>query len=141
MLLNFYVKGQPPGSGLAQDDSYLDSAIRWTQTTATKLSDMSLEELVDTTKDRMGRVLEQCKSMFKFLSGDSVPTTRDVSSSLPEIKEEKQEQGWMSSLTGVFSGIKGPSAAHTEHFEDPVTGPVDTDGEVHADLVMVCFSK
>ncbi|TCD70670.1 hypothetical protein EIP91_002394 [Steccherinum ochraceum] len=137
MLLNFYVKGQPPGSlSTSPEDSYLDSVVRWTQDTTATLSTMSLEELGDSAKDRVDRTLEQCKRMFKFLSGDSLPTTRDVPSTLPEVKEEQKKQGWFSGFTGVFSGIKGPSAAHNEHFEDPTTGPVDTDGEVHADLVM-----
>lgn len=138
MLLNFYIKGRLPGSAsTAQDDSYVESAIHWTQTTTSALSAMSFDELMDNAKVRMEHVLEKWKQMFKFLSGDSVPTKRDIPPSSPEVREEKQEKGWLSGLTGVFSGIKGPSAAHTDHFEDPITGPVDTDGEVHADLVMV----
>ncbi|THH32326.1 hypothetical protein EUX98_g1868 [Antrodiella citrinella] len=135
MLLNFYVKGQPPGSG-SEDASYVDSVLRWTKTTAAAVTEMSLIELVDSARDRMEQVMGQCKEMFKFLSGDSVPAVHNVSLPDPETKEEKKETGWLTSVTGVFAGLKGPSAAHTEHFEDPTTGPSETEGEVHADLVM-----
>lgn len=137
MLLNFYVKGQPPGShSTSTDESYVDSAIRWTQDTSSTFLEMTPNEILDAAKERLDRLSENFKQMFRFLSGDSVPTPRGMPTSSPDVKEEKQEKGWISSLTGVFSGIKGASVAHTEHFEDPA-GPVDTEGEVHADLVMV----
>ncbi|KAH8100454.1 TIM21-domain-containing protein [Cristinia sonorae] len=136
MLLNFYVKGQPPGStSTAEDESYLDSAVRWTKDTRDALSKGTLDELAVSARERVEQVLDRCKHLFKFLSGDSV-LPRDVPPAAPEVKEAKKESDWLSGLTGVFSGIKGPTAAHSEHFEDPVTGPTDTDGEVHADLVM-----
>ena len=142
MLLNFYVKGQPPGSDSDSDSEHgscWESASQWAAGSGS-LPEMSFEAHMAMAREKLESVAETCRQLFKFLSGEQVPTPRDVAQPSSEVMEEKKETGWMSSITGIFSSLKGPSAAHTEHFEDPA-GPVDTDGEVHADLVMVSPSE
>lgn len=138
MLLNFYVRGRPPGSEpIEESTSKVDKAIEWTKTTALELSEMNFDEVVDSVKDRANRTYDACKRIFKFLSGNPVPSPQHPQLPTLEVQEEKKERGWMSGVTGLFSGLKGPSGSSVEVLPDPSLGPIAAEGEVHADLVMV----
>lgn len=139
MLLNFYIQGRPPGSApVTESDSYLDQAVGWAKTAAVEVSDMDFDDWVDSAKGRAESAFESCKRIFRFLSGDPVPSSQLPPLPSLDVQEEKRESGWMSGVTGLFSGLKGPSRTSGETPPDALHGAVDTEGEVHADLVMVC---
>lgn len=138
MLLNFFVQGRPPGSvPVIESDSYFDRVLAWSQATATDISDMTFDEVVEAVKERADGAFESCKRIFRFLSGDSVPSPQPPPLQSLEVQEEKQESGWVSNIAGLFSGIRTSSRTSAEGHPDIVHGPYDTEGEVHADLVMV----
>ena len=83
----------------------------------------------------------ECKKLFRFLSGEPVPSTRAPPPSAPEPREEKQESGWRAGLTGLFAGLKGAGRDAAQAADDAPDGQVHTDGEVHADLIMVRYVR
>ncbi|KAI0786076.1 TIM21-domain-containing protein [Abortiporus biennis] len=138
MLLNFYVQGQPPGStSLAASTSYVDHVISWTKDAANQLSQMSIKDVVENTKARGLNAFDSFKEMFRFLSGENTESqTRPSPVSVPEKNVERKEEGWMSSFTGLFHGLKGGSSAAEEKLNDVPYSPSDIEGEVHVDLIM-----
>lgn len=136
MLLNFFVQGQPHGSVIAKsdDETRFSAAIERVKSSATAVSHMSLDDVVENTKEYAHDKWEASKKLFKFLSGDPVPSAPPSPPPATEQKEPGQESRWKQGLTGLFSGLRptstglGSSSGADEEF---------TDGEVHADLVMV----
>lgn len=137
LLLNFFVQGQVPGAEPVFDSRWA-ATVDWTKRTTSKLADTSFDEIVEGTKRYSEDAWESCKRLFKFLSGDPLPPSRPPPPPTSEQKQEKQESGWKGGLTGLFSGLRGSSKDAPSASEDGPDGQVYTEGEVHADLVMVC---
>ncbi|KAF7789219.1 hypothetical protein EIP86_000160 [Pleurotus ostreatoroseus] len=137
LLLNFFVQGQTPGAApVSQSESRWEAAVEWTQNTGAQLSEMTLDEVVEGAKRRSEDAWESCKRLFRFLSGDPVPSTRGPAPPAPEPKAEKQESGWRAGLMGMFGGLRGSSRDSGNITDEIPDGQVYTEGEVHADLVM-----
>ncbi len=107
-----------------------------TQLFVHSLQDMSLDEMKDEAANRGQRLVDSTKGLFRFLTGEEIATPSQPVE-VREQKEEKEEKGWMSSVTGMFSGIKGGSKSSSPS-GDTWNGTTFAEGEVHADLVMVC---
>ena len=137
LLLNFFIQGQVPGTPLAESDSRFEAAVEWTKRSGAQIADMSFEEIVDGAKRYGEDVWGSCKRLFKFLSGDQLPSTRPPPPPPPEVKEGKTEGGWRAGFVGMFAGLRGSSREVTNSSEDSPDGQAYTDGEVHADLIMV----
>ena len=138
LLLNFFVQGQDPSKPiLRESDSRWDAAVDWATQQGTRLSEMTYDEMVDSTKQYSGEVWDRCKRLFRFLSGEPVPSSKATPSPPPEQREEKREGGWTSGLMGMFAGLKGHGRDASNAPEDVPEGQFYTDGEVHADLIMV----
>lgn len=139
MILNFYVKGKPPGSTsfLNKDpsESYLNAVTHWTEAKLAILSRLDFDDAVEWTKDRATGVSEKSKGLFRYLSGAPV-----TPSSLPEplqmeVKEPKKSESTSWSFVGMFSGLRGTRTNSSDSMR--TNGDAWTDGEVHADLVRV----
>ena len=147
MLLNFFVQGQPHNAAAASSSSstsaphdqstLITAAWERTKASASALSDMSPDEMLENTQRYAQEKWESSKKLFRFLSGDPVPSSQPPPPLAVEPKQEHRPAGWRQGLTGLFAGLR-PSGGD-------VVGPVAnvpeegfTDGEVHADLVMVC---
>lgn len=137
MFLNFYVQGRPPGAAPPLTKSYFETVIDWTRDTTSDLSTLTWDEAVTWTKERTEYTWDQSKRAFKYLIGREEP-----GASIPEfqaaeaIEAHKHEKkgGWQ--LTGMFSSLRGSSAAAESRTE--AQGHGFTHGEVHAELVRVC---
>ncbi|KAI0932566.1 hypothetical protein AcW1_000347 [Taiwanofungus camphoratus] len=141
MLLHFYVEGRPPGSGPSQvqPESYVDSVVHWSKDIASSLSEMTIDEFVEKVKAHAESTLEVAKQLFKYLSGDPIPPSQPSQPVKQDVKEEKEQSGWTSGLLGLFSGLRGSTRSPSEARPGLPDGKIYTEGEVHADLVMVCF--
>lgn len=139
MLLHFWVQGRPSGTSAPDSDSesYVDKAVHWTKETVAHVSEMSVDEMVENVKTRAEAGLDTAKQLFKFLSGDPVARSHSEVPAKPEVKPREEEKGWTSGFTGLFSGLRGTSQSTTEKRSDAADGGAYTEGEVHADLVMV----
>ncbi|RPD63224.1 hypothetical protein L227DRAFT_592146 [Lentinus tigrinus ALCF2SS1-6] len=140
MLLNFYIQGRPPGSTgpyyVEQEDEGIVS--RWThkvQVAVNSLREMSVDEMKEEAAKRGQRLVDLSKGLFKFLTGEEDATSTPQPIVVQEQKVEKEEKGWASSVTGLFSGIKGASRSGSSSSEAS-GGAAFAEGEVHADLVM-----
>lgn len=138
MLLNFYVQGRPPRSASyagEEEDGFFTRMSHKAQFAAMKLGEMSFEDIKEEALTRGTQLVELTKGMFRFLTGeqDARPTAPPV-----PVQEKKVEENenWMSSVMGMFSGIKGPTKPGGSAGE-VYNGAGFTEGEVHADLVMV----
>ncbi|PIL29633.1 hypothetical protein GSI_08270 [Ganoderma sinense ZZ0214-1] len=137
MLLNFYVQGRPPGSASytgEEEDGFFTRMSHKTQLAAVKLGEMSFEDIKEEATTRGIRLVELTKGMFRFLTGEEDARPAALPVPVPEKKVE-ETKGWMSSVTGMFSGIKGSTRSGSSSGE-AYGGPAFTEGEVHADLVM-----
>ncbi|GJE87749.1 hypothetical protein PsYK624_038320 [Phanerochaete sordida] len=137
MLLNFFVQGQPHNaSSLPTDQSALEAALEKAKTQASALADMSTDELAESAKHFASDKWESCKKLFRFLSGDPLPSSPPPPAPSAEPKQEKPAGGWKDGLTGLFAGLRpnSPESAGPTTTNLPEEGFVD--GEVHADLVM-----
>ena len=143
MILNFYVQGKPPGSSstLKKDptESYLDAVIHWTGDKASLISELTLNEVIEWSKDRTLNAWEQSKRAFRYLSGAPLPPISLQEHPLVDVKEPKKAKstGW--SFVGMFSGLRGKHARSMDTKAKRLDGEMWTDGEVHADLIRVCF--
>lgn len=140
LLLNFYVEAKHKSSSTVanEDQSWWDSAREWTSGRVAAVSETSPEEAWQYTRDYVGEKWDGAKQLFRFLSGDPVPTSKPSTPiAAPEVKEVKKESGWKSGFVGLFSGLRGPS----KESGDLLGGGEDeegyTEGEVQAMLVMV----
>ncbi|TBU34974.1 TIM21-domain-containing protein [Dichomitus squalens] len=138
MLLNFYVQGRPPGSASyagEEQDGFFARISHKAQLAAMKLGEMSLEDVKEEAVRRGTRLAELTKGMFRFLTGEE--DARPAAPPIPvqEKTVEEEQKGWLSSVTGIFSGIKGTTKSGRSSGE-AYNGPAFTEGEVHADLVM-----
>jgi len=137
MILNFYVKGKPPGSTsfLNKDpsDSYVDAMTHWAGDKLAVLSELDFDEAVEWTRDRAIGVMEKGKGLFRYLSGAPVTPLSLPEPLHMETKETKKPEstGW--SLVGMFSGLRGTRTNSSESTRS--SGDTWTEGEVHADLV------
>ena len=141
MLLNFYVQGHTPGSSRqayaeGEGDGVLSRLSHKVQGTVETLQEMSVEDMKDEAMKRGQRVADMGRGMFRFLTGAEDAQATPQFAPVPEQKPAKEESGWISSVTGLFSGIKGSSRSGGSS-SDTWNGPAFTEGEVHADLVMV----
>ncbi|KAI0670171.1 TIM21-domain-containing protein [Trametes maxima] len=141
MLLNFYVQGRPPGSShsavdIDADEGVLARFVRTAQEKAAALQEMSWDEITEDAGRRADHVLDATKGLFRFLSGEEVVRVKPPPMPVQEHKPEEEKQGWFASLTGLFSGIKGPARTGTGSTTESWNGSAFTEGEVHADLVM-----
>lgn len=136
MRLHFFVQGREPGSVDSNLDGYFTKVIAWGQQSTSSLSEMSFDDVVDGTKSRVNGVVDSCRGIFRFLSGESGPSSPSPAAPIPETMEKLKPKGWLSNVTGLFSGIKSTSSTSNET-NVSYNGPMSTEGEVHADLVMV----
>jgi import inner membrane translocase subunit TIM21 len=142
MILNFYVQGKPPGSSstLHNDppESYLDTVVHWTRDKVSLLSELTLNEAVEWTKDCASNVWEQSKGAFRYLSGAPLPPISLPVHPTEDMLETKKakNKGW--SFIGMFSGLRGNRTGTTETNVNRAHREMWTDGEVHADLIRVC---
>ncbi|KAI0374446.1 hypothetical protein BV20DRAFT_507695 [Pilatotrama ljubarskyi] len=141
MLLNFYVQGRPPGSRLESseddgEDGVLARFARKAEENFSKLHAMSWDEIRGEAEKRAARVLEMAKGVFRFLSGEEVARSKPPPVPVQESKPEQEKKGWVSAVTGMFSGIKGTARGAAGSGGESWNQPAFTEGEVHADLVM-----
>ena len=136
MRLHFFVQGREPGSASSSEDGYFARTVAWAQQSFSNVSEMSLDEIVDDMKSRANGVFDSCRGIFRFLSGESGPSHQSPTATVSEAVEEPRPKGWLSNVTGMFSGIKSTSSTSSES-KSLYNGPMATEGEVHADLVMV----
>ena len=139
MLLNFYVQGSErvPSTHDASD-SYINSAVHWTQSKLSHLADMSFDDIVDETKGRASRAVQNSKSLFKFLSGDSVLSPPPpLHPSYEPAADEKKDESVLSNLMALFTGIKGKNRKGHENAFVSGDGRTYTEGEVRADCILV----
>jgi mitochondrial import inner membrane translocase subunit TIM21 len=140
MLLNFFLeaKGRSNKSITQEDQSLWESASEWASRSAATVSDMSTEEAWQHTKDFANDKWESARRLFRFLSGDTVPASKPLAPvAAPEVKEVKQDGGWVSGFVGLFSGIRGPGRDSGESSLDTESAEGYMEGEVQAMLVMV----
>lgn len=138
MLLNFFVQGQSHSAAtVPADQSKFETAMEKAKMSASALSDMSMDEVVESTKSFASDKWESCKRLFRFLSGDPLPSSPPPSMPSVEPKQEKPAGGWKEGLTGLFAGLR-PSSPESTGPTPAVPEEGFVDGEVHADLVMVC---
>lgn len=139
MLLHFYIESRKSGSGPVANSTSsgfrVDAATRWTKSKVSALSEMTLDDVVNTTAARARQTVEGTKKLFKFLSGDSFPES-EVSPAVKVEAPQKEETGWSSGITGLFAGLRSSSRAGSDGHADPPDGKTYPEGEVHADLVM-----
>ena len=139
MLLNFYVHGSAPGfpASNPEDEGMLSRLSHKVQGATESLQEMSAEDMKEEVTKKAQDVVDASRGLFRFLAGSEDEQTTDHVAPVQEQKSSKEGQGWFSSVTGLFSGIKGssrPGGSAT----DAHSRPAFTEGEVHADLVMVC---
>ncbi|KZT74874.1 hypothetical protein DAEQUDRAFT_659963 [Daedalea quercina L-15889] len=139
MLLHFYLQARPPGSKPydegSEDASYTDKAAAWVKRTASTVSDLTVDELVEKAKARVKTTTDSAKELFRFLSGDPLPQPQQDQPVKEQAIAEKEEKGWTSSFTGLFSGLRGTSKGSTES-RDTTDGNTYAEGEAHADLIL-----
>ncbi|KAI0336099.1 hypothetical protein GY45DRAFT_1239133 [Cubamyces sp. BRFM 1775] len=139
MLLNFYVQGRPPGSPASAYDSeegFFAGLMHKAQEKVEALQTMSWDEIKEDVERRGERAVDMMKGLFRFLTGEEVERPRPPPMPVQERKVEEEKKGWLASVTGLFSGIKGASRSGSGSGSDAWNGPAFTEGEVHADLVM-----
>ncbi|KAI0094562.1 TIM21-domain-containing protein [Irpex rosettiformis] len=140
LLLNFYVEAKRrSGNTIAyEDQTWWESASEWTSQRLATVSDTTPEQAWESTKEFANEKWERAKRLFRFLNGDPVPATRpSAPAPTPEVKEVKEESGWKSSFTGLFSGLRGASREVGESLSDSDNDEGYTEGEVQAMLVML----
>lgn len=137
MIMTFYVQGRPEGEVTApSENSYLEATSEWIQEKGNAISDISLDEAVEWSKDSAKHIWDKSLRAFKYLSGAPLPPPSLPASSPSEQgdKAKKEEKsGW--GFTGIFSSLKSSKQRRT-----PMpghSGRYFTEGEVHADLIKV----
>jgi mitochondrial import inner membrane translocase subunit TIM21 len=133
LLLNFYVQALPAGS----TQSYIESAQGWLDA----LPNVSFDEARDWARVMAIRTVDSTKDLFRYLTGDSVPS-RNPGLSIPSKQVEQrheERQGLWGSITGVFGSLRSTSRnAEASGSNDAVAGKWQ-EGEVHVDLVKVRY--
>ncbi|KAI9066684.1 hypothetical protein FKP32DRAFT_1755734 [Trametes sanguinea] len=139
MLLNFYVQGRPPGSPALpadEDPNYFARMAHKAQEKMVALQSMSWDDIKAEAEARSERAAEAMKGLFRFLTGEEGSQPKAAPMPVQEKREEQEKKGWLASVTGLFSGIKGTTRSGSGSSADAWNGPAFTEGEVHADLVM-----
>jgi import inner membrane translocase subunit TIM21 len=140
MILNYYVQGSKHASITPDSsESYIDSAFQWTRQKFSNFIEMSFDDIVDGTKARASRAVENSKSLFRFLSGESISSPPPPPPSYPSQESapsEKKTESILWNLAALFVGIKGK---HGSGNEDTFygNGRTFTEGEIRADCVLV----
>jgi mitochondrial import inner membrane translocase subunit TIM21 len=138
MRLNFYVRGCPPGSSPASSESsYLASLVEWSRDKVSLLSELTLDESVAWVKDCAEDMKERSKRLFRYLSGRPLPrpplrTSPPTDSN--DMPAKTNESAW--SFAGLFSSLRGPREQQRISIREK-DSQFWTEGEVHADLVLV----
>ncbi|KAI0757272.1 TIM21-domain-containing protein [Daedaleopsis nitida] len=133
MLLNFYVQGRPPGSSETYDVPEDDVGVF--ARSMRRIQGMSFEEMQEEVTKRAHRLTEMWRGMFRFLTGEEVARPSPQAAPVQQQEVVKEEKGWVSSVAGLFSGIKGSTRSSVPS-TDASNGPLFSEGEVHADLIM-----
>jgi hypothetical protein len=143
MLLNFYVQGSEPGSSTNEaSESYIDFVAHWMQKRISNLTDMTFDDMVDETKARALRAAENCKSLFRFLSGESaLSTPPPLHPSYEPAADEKKDESVLLNLMTLFVGLKGARRQGLSNVVDSSDRRVYTDGEVRVDCILVSLSS
>ncbi|KXN83604.1 Mitochondrial import inner membrane translocase subunit tim21 [Leucoagaricus sp. SymC.cos] len=134
MIMTFYIQGRPEGSTpLPSEIGYYEAFSHWVQEKSTHLPELSLDEVIVWTRDRVETLWERSRQTFKYLSGAPVaaPPLPDSMEQGKQAEKREEERKW--SFTGMFSSIKG-SRGGPDAFAK-VDNRTFTEGEVHADLV------
>ncbi|KAI0076276.1 hypothetical protein K474DRAFT_1598295 [Panus rudis PR-1116 ss-1] len=139
MRLHFFVQGKPPGSHSEDEEGIVSSIMNRVQNLASQMHEMSYDEMSEVAKAHARDVWDSCRELFRFLSGNPVPPPQYPHSSPPEISDEPKKTGWMSGVTGLFSGLRGASKSLDGTGEDSSSPSGETEGEVHADLAMARY--
>ncbi|KAJ7596678.1 TIM21-domain-containing protein [Mycena floridula] len=128
MILNFYVQG---ASELVSE-SYLDSATRWTQSAAERISDITWDEVVGWSEAKLSQTWQESKRVFRYLIGSPITSsTSDSYGHGPETIQKPAE----TSFLGMFSSLKGSRATSAAEARTEAESRGFTDGEVHADFI------
>ncbi|KAI0050714.1 hypothetical protein FA95DRAFT_1555434 [Auriscalpium vulgare] len=137
MLLNFYI--QANANAPDSSSSYFEWASDWVKDTVTDLPELSWNDTVSWTKDRATRASDSAKELFRYLTGDPVPskaTTAGVMSERArhEVPPKEEPKGVWGGFTGLFGSLKGASRK-ADGGVDVASGKIYQEGEVHADLI------
>lgn len=136
MILTFYVQGKPEGWTQPQSQlSLLEKANGWAEEKYEKLSNLTLDNSLDWSKDKAEAALEKLRDLFRYLSG----MEKQIMPSVPPAPQgaagsQKKDERWTWDMTGMFSSLRG-----SKRIGDVVKSRSQTftDGEVHADLIRV----
>ncbi|TFK76807.1 hypothetical protein BDN72DRAFT_10560 [Pluteus cervinus] len=139
MVLTFYVKGAPPGSTPSSDESYLECLSTWTQDIVASLSELTLDESVEWTKQYTYEIWDKTKNAFRYVSGtpslpsEKYPFEGEQESTKAQKKKAPEGSAW--SFAGMFGSLRGGKSSGLSEVGHKEDGRVFTDGEVHADLI------
>jgi len=136
MILTFYVQGKPEGWTQPQSElSLVEKANEWAEEKYEKVSNLTLDESLEWSKDKAEAALEKLRDLFRYLSG----MEKQIMPSLPPAPQgaantQKKDDRWTWDIAGMFSSLRG-----SKRIGDVVKsrGQTFTDGEVHADLIRV----
>ncbi len=92
---------------------------------------MSMESITSWTKDQSTHLSQQFRQVFKYLIGAPSPPPQNLSTPL-HIESAQKDEGKVWQVAGIFSSLR-----RTKSNPEPPEGQVFTDGEGHAELVMV----
>lgn len=128
MFLTFFVSSSPSTSSSSTISDRVEQA--WE-----KVSEMSFDQAVISAKDKIEGWGEGALTAVRYLVGKPVPNVPVVNGSgEKEVAKEDKKGAW--SLVGLFSSL------HSSRGEDgslPGTKGQFTEGEVHAELIRVCY--
>jgi len=137
MILTFYVQGKPEGWTDPQSElSLLEKANGWAQGKYEKLSNLTLDESLEWSKDKAEAALEKLRGLFRYLSG----MEKQIMPSVPPAPREaaqtqKKDERWTWDIAGMFSSLRGSKRIGVGGDVVKSRGRTFTDGEVHADLI------
>ncbi|GLB36445.1 putative TIM21 [Lyophyllum shimeji] len=134
MIMTFYVEGRQPGEDSTPSEvSYLEKASDWMHDRLSALSELTLDESIQWTKETARNTWDRTIRLFKYLSGAPVPPPSPPShpANVPEPQKEKTSV-W--NFAGVFSALRGSKAGHSEPKHAP-DGRVFTEGQVHGSFI------
>jgi len=103
---------------------------------AKALSQLTLDECIEWMNECAADMRATSKQLFRYLSGTPLPPPPLHTTPRPresEVSEKNEGNPW--SFAGLFSGLRGPKTGRPDPPVD--SGQVWTEGEVHAELIMV----
>ncbi|KAF9474294.1 hypothetical protein BDN70DRAFT_884949 [Pholiota conissans] len=137
MIMTFYVQGRPDDEVSAPSEaSFFEKASGWIQDTTYMLSELSLGEAVEWSKESSKNIWDKALRAFKYLSGVPLPPPSlpimSPGSEKRESEKTDEKKGW--GFTGMFSSLKSTKKASGSAVATR-SGRHFTEGEVHADLI------